>query len=1082
VAAHPLLVLAVWVAGAVGVTLLVHEVGADTDNAVDLPGTGSQAATDLLQAGFPPQQNGTNPVIFHVTDGKVTDKANKSAITNSYKAIKKIPYVHSANSPFSQGGSGQISKDKKTAFVAVLLDISSNDLTTAEAQRVLDAAKPARQAGMEVVGGGSIATVLSPNDTSVSDLIGILAAMIILTFTFGTVVAMGMPIGTAIVGLTSALAVIGLLGHVFSVPDISHTVATMIGLAVGIDYALFLVTRHTSQMRAGVELHESIARAVGTAGTAVVFAGCTVVVALVSLQVAGIPLVAALGYTSAIAVATAVLAAVTLLPALMSLAGRHINSLALPGRSHPSEVGDTEGLWGHWARFVTRVPLIPVALAALILVPLIIPVLSLQFGQENVGQTDPATMERRAYDLMANGYGPGYNGPLLVAVALTPPAKSDPTVLAQENQLKQLQKELEAEQKQGQQMKAQLESGQAQLQKQQLALEQKQSTLERQSAALKRQQASLEAQQASLEAQAAQLRRQRDTLRAEAEALAANVRRDAGRLVAIRAEERRVKRKLRHTSDRRRRARLIARLQRLQAAEQQTIADLKRSRREAESLLRQARALDQQAQALERQKQQLQAQAAQLQTQADALQRQAAALQRQATALQAQAAQLQQQKAQLEALQAKADKQQKQANALHNQLVQTLTKAGGDARGTDPRLVELQDALIAAKGVKLVVPPQISKHGDDVVYSVIATTAPSAPATADLVRHLRSTVIPANTSKGVVAYVGGSTAANVDLASEISTRLPLVIATILLLSMLVLLVAFRSVLIPIQAAVTNFLAAMAAFGILTAAFQWGWGIDVVRIHTDLNTVPIASYVPLMMFAVLFGLSMDYQVFLLSSVDHHRAAGETDRASVRLGLKSSARVISAAALIMISVFSSFILNGDPVVKQFGVGLSSAVLLAATLVLMLAPAVLTLLGRAAWWMPAVLARIIPVVDIEGTSLPVGGAPVGTVAEPELTQPEPVPLPADNPPTSGPTREGGTAADATPPEIVSAARSNEQDVVKASDSGKGWAARGAGDAEATPPIPEAERGTTETREHAPAKDPAHVGDAPPPPDAPR
>ena len=347
--------------------------------------------------------------------------------------------------------------------------------------------------------------------------------------------------------------------------------------------------------------------------------------------------------------------------------------------------------------------------------------------------------------------------------------------------------------------------------------------------------------------------------------------------------------------------------------------------------------------------------------------------------------------------------------------MQTLTKAGGDDRGTDPRLVKLQDALIATKGAKLVVPPQISKHGNDVVYSVIATTAPSAPATADLVRHLRSTVIPDNTSKGVVAFVGGSTASNVDLAAEISNRLPLVIITILLLSMLVLLLAFRSVLIPIQAAITNFLAAMAAFGVVTAVFQWGWGIDIVRVHTDLSTVPIASYVPLMMFAVLFGLSMDYQVFLLSSVDHYRANGETDRAAVRLGLKSSARVISAAALIMISVFSSFILNGDPVVKQFGVGLSSAVFLAATLVLMLAPAMLTLLGRRAWWMPAFLARIIPVVDIEGTSL--NDRAAGGVAEPVAIESEPAP------PDPVPA---GAPADGSTPEIVSAARPAEQDVV--------------------------------------------------------
>ena len=269
---------------------------------------------------------------------------------------------------------------------------------------------------------------------------------------------------------------------------------------------------------------------------------------------------------------------------------------------------------------------------------------------------------------------------------------------------------------------------------------------------------------------------------------------------------------------------------------------------------------------------------------------------------------------------------------------------------------------------------------------MIATTAPSSQATADLVRHLRSTVIPDNSEKGVKAFVGGSTAGNVDLAAEITSRLPLVIITILLLSMVVLLVAFRSVLIPLQAAATNFVTAMAAFGILTACFQWGWGIGLVGVSTNADSVPIASYVPLMMFAILFGLSMDYQVFLLSSVDHHRMHGEDDRNSVRLGLKTSARVIAAAALIMISVFSSFILNGDPVVKQFGVGLSTAVLLAATMVLMLAPAVLTLLGKWAWWMPAWLGKIVPTVDIEGTSL--GAHEPPPPPPPDSAEPEPEP----------------------------------------------------------------------------------------------
>jgi uncharacterized membrane protein YdfJ with MMPL/SSD domain len=966
VAAHPLIVLVLWIVAAVGVTLLVKGVGAETSNNLSLPGTGSQLATDLLTSEFPPQQNGSNPIIFHVGKGKVTSSANKQAITDSYKAIKKIPYVSSATSPFSQEGQQQLSKDKQTAFISVLLKVGSNELTTAQAQRVMDAAEPGQKAGMEVVGGGSIGTVLSPNDTSTSDIIGILAAMLILTFTFGTFVAMGMPIGTAVLALTTALGTIGLVGHVISVPDIAHTVATMIGLAVGIDYALFLVTRHRTQLREGVEMHESIARAVGTAGTAVTFAGCTVVVALVSLAVAGIPLVSALGYTAAMAVATAVLAAITLLPALMSLAGRHINSLALPARLHPSDDPSKRGVWGVWSAFVVRRPYLPVLFAALILVPLMIPTLDLRLGQEDIGQTDPATMERQAYDLMSAGFGPGFNGPLLVASALHPKAKADPKVTAQENQLQALQKELKQEQKQGNQMKADLEAGQADLEQQQAQLERKQANLNAQASKLQAQQASLETQQAALTAEASQLQAERDRLAAEARALEQQAEFLARRLVILHVDQRRIERKLANATDPLKIAHLERQLRYVKAAEQRRIEELHAVKHQARRLFRQAKALSAQAADLERQKQSLQAQAAVLQEEANALQEQADVLQQQATALQAQAAALQAEKAQLEALQAKAAKQQKQAEQLHNQLVKTLTKAGGDDRATDPRLVKLQDALTDTRGDRLVSPPELNKKGTAAVYTVIATTAPSAPATANLVKKLRSTVIPNNTSGGLVAFVGGSTAGNVDLAAEISDRLPLVIVTILLLSMLVLLVAFRSLLIPLQAALTNLLTALAAFGIVTACFQWGWGIGLVGIDTTAHSVPIASYVPLMMFAVLFGLSMDYQVFLLSSVDHQRAEGADDRSAVGAGLKASARVIAAAALIMISVFSSFILNGDPVVKQFGVGLSSAVALAAAMVLMLAPAVLVLMGRWAWWMPALLGRLVPRVDVEGAGL--------------------------------------------------------------------------------------------------------------------
>jgi uncharacterized membrane protein YdfJ with MMPL/SSD domain len=978
VAAHPVIVLAVWVVAAVGATGLVRAVGAETDNNLSLPGTDSEEATDLLESEFPPQQNGSNPIIFHRARGAVTDSASKQAIERSAKAIRQIPFVHSAVSPFSQGAAAQISKDEKTAFISVLLDIGSNDLTTEQAQRVLDAAGPGAKAGMEVVGGGAIGSTLSPNDTASSDLIGILAAMVILTFTFGTVVAMGMPIGTAILGLTTALAAIGLLGHLISVPDIAPTVATMIGLAVGIDYALFLVTRHLAQLREGMETNESIARAVGTAGTAVVFAGCTVVVALVSLVVAGIPLVSSLGYTAAVAVATAVLAAVTLLPALMALAGRHIGSIALPAWLRPVEKPGRKGIWGTWAAFVVSRPYVPIALAVLILVPLVIPAFDLRLGQEDIGQTSTSTMERRAYDLMEAGFGPGYNGPLLVAAAVDPAAKPDPAVTAQENQLEALQKELEAEQKQGDQMKADLEAGKARLQRQQASLERKEAALNAQADELRSEQTALEARQAALEAEAATLQVERDQLAAEARALAERARRLARRLAFLRLRERRIEELLATVTDPVRIALLEERLARVQAAERETVAELKSVGKRARRLAAQARSLEAQAAALERQKQSLEGQAAQLRAEDAALQRQGAALEKQAAALEKEAAALERQADQLEALQAKAAKQQKQAKRLQSELEKTLTKAGGDDRATDPRLVELQDALVATDGDALVSPPELNKAGSAAVYTVIATTAPADPATAALVQTLRSSVIPQSTGDGVVAHVGGSTAGNVDLAAEITDRLPLVILTILLLSMLVLMVAFHSLLIPLQAALTNLLTAVAAFGILTAVFQWGWGIGLVGIDTTADSVPIASYVPLMMFAVLFGLSMDYQVFLLSSVNHQRTAGESDRQAVGVGLQRSARVIAAAALIMISVFSSFILNGDPVVKQFGVGLSSAVALAATMVLMLAPAVLTMLGKWAWWFPEALGRVVPVIDVEGASLADAEAPVACVAK--------------------------------------------------------------------------------------------------------
>ena len=349
---------------------------------------------------------------------------------------------------------------------------------------------------MEVAAGGSIGSKLSKPETESSELVGIIAAMIILTFAFGTIVAMGMPIITAVIGLVVGLSAIGLMGHLVGVPDIAPTLATMIGLGVGIDYSLFLVSRHRRQIAAGMEMRESIATTVATAGGAVVFAGGTVVIALLALAVAGIPLVTSLGYASAVAVLTAVLAAITLLPALLGLVGRHIESVRLPAFLRPRKKEPGTGLWDRWGRAVTHRPLIAIAASVIALGILAIPVFSLTLGQEDIGATPKDTTERQAYDLMTVGFGVGYNGPLLIGVNLDTPATTDPAVQAQEDQANALQAQLEQEQKEGQAQQA---------------------ALERQADALKAQQAELERQQAGLEAQEAELQRQAAALRVAAE-------------------------------------------------------------------------------------------------------------------------------------------------------------------------------------------------------------------------------------------------------------------------------------------------------------------------------------------------------------------------------------------------------------------------------------------------------------------------------------------------------------------------------------------------------------------------------------
>jgi len=999
IAHHPIKGLLIWVALIAALTVVVTLVGARTTNDMSLPGTQSQDATNVLAADFPPTQNGTSPIVFKVRSGTVNSTANKNAITASVAAIAKVPHVTQATSPYGNAAKYLQSKSGTIAYVPVLMNVSAASLTVKQAQAVLDAADPAVKAGMQVAAGGTVGSTLSNPDTDPSTVIGLIAAVIILAVSFGSLIAMFIPIISAIIGLALGLVVIGLLGHLVSVPSIAPTLATMIGLGVGIDYALFVVSRHRAQMAQGMDPKESVALAVGTAGTAVVFAGGTLVLALLSLAVAGIPLISSLGYGSSLAVVSAVLAATLLLPAVLSLLGHRLNSLPI-FRRHKAAAGAAAagagaatggaaaagGVWMRWGRFMSRHPWWMVGVGLLILVPMAIPVLRMNLGQEDVGVSSKSTTQRQAYDLMSEGFGVGFNGPLLVAVQLDPPAKEDPTVAAEQSQAEALQSQLEAEQAEGQAKQAQLEA---------------------EAARVKARAAVLTAERQALDAQAEALATRRDRLIAQAEALRAQARGDAdaraaalvtqaqaqaaaartalARYRAIEAEVATVQRDIAATEaaiaaavDPRELERLQARKADLDARRDALLAqaDLQQKARDAalarEADLRaQAKAiltapLTPQQQALVAQASSLAAQARTLVAQRETLVRKREALARDEARLLAQVASIEYQKRQLLALQAEANQQMAEAEQLKAEVTAALTAAGGNPLGTDPRLVKLQNALTTTKGVKGVSVPSVNKSGTAAYYNAVPTTAPASEATVLLVKRVRDSVVPGveKETTGLTAYVGGTTAANIDLAGEITDALPLVIFTVALLNMAVLLLAFRSILIPIQAAVVITLISLAAFGLLTFVFQWGFGFSIVGLdpanaccHLDGRpTDPIASYVPLMMYAALFGLANDYQVFLLSRIGADGTKADPSKA-VADGVRTAGRVIVTAALII---------NGDPVIKQFGVGLSVGVLLAGALTLSMVPAILRLMGRGTHWIPHWLDRILPHVDFEGDKL--------------------------------------------------------------------------------------------------------------------
>src|SRR3954470_21118865 len=451
---HRWIVLPVWVAILLVTVLLANHFGRNTSNDLTLPGTGSTNAQNLLDADLPDQANGTNPVVMQAPNGTLTSSANSKVVNDTVKSLRNAPHVTKAVSPLSSQGSSFLSKDEKIGYISLTIGLSQSDLTEEQGQKIIDHESPATHAGFQVANGGYLGNAVSKPDVESSELVGIIAAIIILIFMFGTLTAMSLPILTALVGVGTGLALIGLLGHGISVPTVGPTLGTMLGLGVGIDYALFIVSRHKGFMEQGFEVHEAAARSVATAGGAVVFAGGTVVIALVSLAVAQIPLVSALGYSAAVVVLVAILTAITLIPALLAIMGKRIDSLRVPFLKPPPHDHRPHG-WARWARFIRRHPIPAMLLAVGVLLVLAIPVLNLQLGQQNNGQMPKSTEVRQAYDLLNKGFGPGVNGPFLIAVDFgSDPAHNNQKKLNQ-LQAQQQQQEQQAVQQTTQQLEAQ---------------------------------------------------------------------------------------------------------------------------------------------------------------------------------------------------------------------------------------------------------------------------------------------------------------------------------------------------------------------------------------------------------------------------------------------------------------------------------------------------------------------------------------------------------------------------------------------------------------------------------------------------
>ncbi|MBD0422234.1 MMPL family transporter [Streptomyces sp. TRM S81-3] len=702
-------VTALWAGLLVAAGVLASRADAAPPNDFSLPGTEAQRAYDLLDERFPEvnADGAAARVVFKADDGKVTAPAARRAVEDAVRALGEGPQVDRVTNPFE---TGSVSKDGTIAYAQVSYSVPVTELSDTSREALMDTVAETNSSGLTVEAGGNAVSDAVGGHSS--EAIGIAVAAVVLVITFGALIAAGLPLLTALLGVGVGTCAIKALAAPLGLGGTTSVLATMLGLAVGIDYALFVVSRYRDELARGRSREDAAARAVGTAGSAVVFAGLTVVIALAGLSVVGIPVLTQMGLAAAGTVALAVLIAVTLIPALLGIAGKRIRPARARLRKRPAPDvpdGTPSGtsarptLGVRWARFTTRRPLAVLLVGAAALIATAVPVASLELGLPGDESKPASTTQRRAYDLLADGFGPGFNGPLTAVV----------------------------------------------------------------------------------------------------------------------------------------------------------------------------RAGD-----------------------------------------------------------------------------------GGDARSAARATAT---RIKNTDGVATVTPPRFNDGKDTAVLTVVPATAPGSKETTDLVHALRAPEIEGDDAQVLVA---GTTAMNIDVSQKLADALLPYIALVVGLAFLLLIAVFRSVLVPLKAALGFLLSIAAGLGAVVAVFQWGWLGSLFGVS---EPGPVMSIMPIFMVGVVFGLAMDYEVFLVTRI---REAYVADRQPVRAvigGFEHSARVVTAAAVIMISVFAGFMGSSEQMVKTIGFGLAIAVLFDAFVVRMtLVPAVLALLGHRAWRLPRWLDRWVPHVDVEGESL--------------------------------------------------------------------------------------------------------------------